>query len=423
MSSDAGPNINAILAVIVLLVLSAVFSATETAYSSLNRIRVKNLASSGNKKASKVMDIVDNKFDDFLSAVLIGNNIVNIGLSSLMTLLFVASLGDQGAAVSTLVTTIIVLIFGEISPKSLAKERPESFALFMQPMISFLMAIFKPLTLLFSGLKKVIAYLIPGGDEEGDASEELITMVEEATDEGDLDEHESDLITNAIEFNDLEVKEVLTPRIHVKAIDVEDNFEDVLEVFTSNPYSRIPVYQDTIDNIIGVIHERDFFTIVTSKKELCIKKLITPVIYTSESTKISNLLRQLQQSKIHMAVVMDEYGGTSGIITMEDILEELVGDIYDEHDVVTTNITQINETTYIVKANEECSHLFELLELDDDDDIDSVTVSGWLTDVFEGIPEIGTTYDYHNLHIEILKVDNKRILEVKVTLVPHEQDN
>ena len=178
MSSDAGPNINAILAVIVLLVLSAVFSATETAYSSLNRIRVKNLASSGNKKASKVMDIVDNKFDDFLSAVLIGNNIVNIGLSSLMTLLFVASLGDQGAAVSTLVTTIIVLIFGEISPKSLAKERPESFALFMQPMISFLMAIFKPLTLLFSGLKKVIAYLIPGGDEEGDASEELITMVE-----------------------------------------------------------------------------------------------------------------------------------------------------------------------------------------------------------------------------------------------------
>lgn len=415
--SDAGPNISAIVAVLILLGLSGMFSATETAYSSCNRIRIKNLASNGNSKAKKVMKIIDNQFDDFLSTVLIGNNIVNIGLSSLMTLMFIASLGDRGAAISTAVTTIIVLIVGEISPKSIAKERPEQIAIGMVGIVSILMTIFKPLNMLFTAIKKLLAYLIPGDPEEGDTSEELITMVEEAHDDGDLDEHESDLITNAIEFNDLEVKEVLTPRINVVAVEVDAALDEVMEVFKNNTFSRIPVYQDTIDNIIGLIHEKDFFTIYSTHKG-SIKQAITPVVYTSESTKISNLLRELQRNKVHMAVVLDEYGGTSGIITMEDILEELVGDIWDEHDIVKNYYTQLDESTYLVCAEEELSNLFEMFDLDDDDDFESVTVSGWITDYFEGIPPVGSVMDYKNLHIEVTKADKRKVLEIKLTVNP-----
>lgn len=420
--SDAGPNISAIVAVLILLGLSGMFSATETAYSSCNRIRIKNLASNGNSKAKKVMKIIDDQFDDFLSTVLIGNNIVNIGLSSLMTLMFIASLGDRGAAISTAVTTIIVLIFGEISPKSIAKERPEQIAIGMVGIVSILMTIFKPLNMLFTAIKKFLAYLIPGDPEEGDTSEELITMVEEAHDDGDLDEHESDLITNAIEFNDLEVKEVLTPRINVVAVEVDAALDEVMEVFKNNTFSRIPVYQDTIDNIIGLIHEKDFFTIYSTHKG-SIKQAITPVVYTYESTKISNLLRELQRNKVHMAVVLDEYGGTSGIITMEDILEELVGDIWDEHDIVKNYYTQLDESTYLVSADEELSNLFEMFDLDDDDEFESVTVSGWITDYFEGIPPVGSVMDYKNLHIEVTKADKRKVLEIKLTVNPTTVEN
>lgn len=369
-------HIPLVIAIVILIVGSAYFSATETAFSSLNRIRMKNMAADGNKRAQLALDMAD-QYDRLLSTILIGNNIVNICSTSIATVLFIAWFGSStGSTLSTVVMTVLVLIFGEISPKSLAKESPEKFAMFSAPILRIFLTILAPLNFLFGQWKKLLSHIFPSEAETGITEDELLTIVDEATSDGTFDEQESDLIRSAIEFNDLDVIDVFTPRVSVCGIEDTATTEEIIEVFRDTGFSRLPVYQDNIDHIVGILHEKDFYNhVIAEHKPL--SSVLQPPLYIAPSLQISDLLRLFQQSQTHLAIITDEYGGTAGIVTMEDILEELVGEIWDEHDTVEPEIEQLSETSYRVRGETRLSKLFDELDLDTPE-TDLTTVNGWL---------------------------------------------
>lgn len=369
-------HIPLIIAIAILIVGSAYFSATETAFSSLNRIRMKNMAADGNKRAQLALDMAD-QYDRLLSTILIGNNIVNICSTSIATVLFIAWFGSStGPTLSTVVMTVLVLIFGEISPKSLAKESPEKFAMFSAPILRLFLTILSPLNFLFGLWKKLLSRIFPTEAETGITEDELLTIVDEATSDGTFDEQESDLIRSAIEFNDLDVIDVFTPRVSVCGIEDTSTNEEIGQVFRETGFSRLPVYQDNIDHIVGILHEKDFYNhVIAEHKPL--SAVLQPPLYIAPSLQISDLLRLFQQSQTHLAIITDEYGGTAGIVTMEDILEELVGEIWDEHDTVEPEIEQLSENTYRVRGETRLSKLFDELDLDTPE-TDLTTVNGWL---------------------------------------------
>lgn len=405
-----------ILILALLILGSAYFSATETAFSALNKIRIKNLANDGDKRAKLTLELSEN-YDKLLSTILIGNNIVNITATSVATVLFVKYMGDVGATVSTAVMTILVLIFGEISPKSLAKESPESFAMFSAPILRVMLTILSPLNFLFMLWKKLLSKIFKVKEDRGITEEELITIVEEAAQDGGIDVQEGELIRSAIEFDDIEVVDVLTPRIDIEAVPDTADEKEVKEVFKRSGYSRLPVYEGSTDNIIGVINQKDFYNRDDSES---VKSIIKPVIVTTESTKISKLLKLLQKQKSHMAVVTDEYGGTLGIVTMEDIIEELVGEIWDEHDEIINEFEQIEENKYRIVCSANLTKMLKLF--DKDEEFDMSTVSGWVIFEFGGIiPNEGDSFDYENLHVVVTKTDKRRVLEVIVEAMPEEE--
>ena len=404
-----------IFIIIACVVMSAYFSATETAFSSLNRIRIKNMAEKGDKRARLVLRMSEN-YDSLLSTILIGNNIVNIACASLATLLFVDWLGsDAGPSVSTAVTTVVVLIFGEVSPKSIAKESPEAFAKFSAPLLNVLMFVLTPFNFLFGLWKKLLSLIFRSSDSQAVTEEELLTIVDEAEQEGGIDTQEGSLIRNAIEFTETEAIDVLTPRIDLTAVSVDDSKEDIAAIFAETGYSRIPVYRDSIDHIIGILYQKDFHNYVyhTDKD---IASIIRPAIYVTGNKLIGELLQDLQKSKSHLAVVMDEFGGTVGIVTMEDILEELVGEIWDEHDEVVEEIKQTGENEYEVLGNTNVQKLFERLDIDKE--LDVVTVSGWVMAELARIPEVGDTFQYENVSVRVLAMDGKRVEKIKVVVTP-----
>ena len=372
---DDGSSIFMITALIVLIMLSAFFSASETAYSSLNMIRLKSRAEDGDKQAAKVLALAE-RYDSLLSTILIGNNIVNIGASSLATVLFSRLLGNAyGPTASTIVMTLLVLTFGEITPKSMAKEMPESIAMAFAPALGALVAVFGPLNFIFGKWKSFLASRFYTDEKDTITEGELVTMVSEAEKDGELTNRESELIRSAIEFDDVEAQDVLTPRVDVIAVADDTPMDEVTETFADSGYSRLPVYHETIDNIIGVVHEKDFY-MARLKKEVKLEDLVKPTLYTTGSTQISQLLRTLREQHHHMAVVVDEYGGTEGIITLEDILEELVGEIWDEHDEVTEDFRKQSDGSWIVLGSAGVDDLYERLGLPEDEDIDSNTVNG-----------------------------------------------
>ncbi len=409
-------SIAMLAALVALVVCSGFFSATETAFSSLNRIRLKSRADVGDLRAKKTLALSE-QYDKLLSTILIGNNVVNIAAASLGTVFFTRFFAGYGPTVSTVVLTVVVLIFGEISPKTLAKESPEQFATVVTPLIGALCKALTPITALFAQWKKLLTKLFRTKGGDGITEEELITMVSEAESEGGLNEHESELIRAAIEFNDLEVDEVLTPRVDIVAVEDTATADEVAAAFAQSGYSRLPVYHEDIDDIIGVIHEKDFYN-ARYHGMVELPTITAPVLYTTGNTKISELLRILQKEKSHMVVVVDEYGGTEGLATLEDILEELVGEIWDEHDEVIEQFQKLEDGSYLISCNADLPDLFDLFGLKGE--CSSATVSGWVMECIGRVPEQGDTFQSEGLDVTVTKVDHRRVLEIQVVVLPKE---
>ena len=402
------------VALVILVGFSAFFSASETAFSSLNQIRLKSRAEDGDSSAARVLAMAE-QYDKLLSTILIGNNIVNIAAASIGTILFTRMLGaERGATVSTIVLTIIVLIFGEVTHKSLAKEMPEKVATAVSPFLVLLMALMTPLTWLFTQWKKLLGHFVHSGEADTITEGELMTMVSEAENDGELTDRESELIRSAIEFDDVEVEEILTPRVDVVAVEDDIPLEELAQTFAESGYSRLPVYHGTIDNIIGVVHEKDFY-IARLKKATKIDDLVVPTLYTTGSTQISQLLRTLREQHHHLAVVVDEYGGTEGIITLEDILEELVGEIWDEHDEVTEDFRKQSDGSWLVSGSASVDDLYEELDLPEEEDIDSNTVNGLVQEKTCHLPKVGDRFTLGEYDGVVTRTAKRRVTEVRLT--------
>lgn len=412
------PSIAMILAILALTALSAYFSATETAFSSLNRIRLKSKADGGDRRAALTLSLSE-EYDRLLSTILIGNNIVNITATTVGTVLFTHLLGTYGPTVSTVVLTVVILIFGEISPKSLAKENPEKFAMASAPLLRVFLAILRPLNFLFAQWKRLLSLIFHTGESQGITEEELITMVSEAESEGGLDQHESELIRSAITFGDLEAGDILTPRVDIVAISDQASMEEIAAIFAENGYSRLPVFHEGIDDIVGVVHEKDFYA-ARYRGQGDISSCISPIHYTAPNTRVDQLLRTLQTKKLHMAVVVDEYGGTEGLVTMEDIMEELVGEIWDEHDEVSEFFRKQDDGSYLISGNADLSDLYDLFSLRGE--CDASTVSGWVVEQLRRLPQSGDHFEWNGLDVTVTQVDHRRVLEVQVVRIPDETE-
>ena len=412
-----------IIGIAVLIIFSAYFSATETAFTSVNRIRIKNLANDGNKKAREVLDLSE-KFDSMLSTILVGNNIVNIAMSSIATVLFIELYPVYGATIATAVITVIVLIFGEISPKSLAKENPEKFAMFSAPFLKFFMVVLAPVNWIFGCWKKLLAKLFNADGVNPITEDELLTIVEEAETEGGIDADQSELIQNAIEFNDLEAWDVLTPRVDIKAIEIDETQDEIARLFLSTGFSRLPVYEDDMDNIIGVLNQKDFHNYIRGT-DTPVSEYVKPVIFVAGSMKIAQLLKRLQTVKTHIAIIVDEYGGTAGLVTMEDIIEELVGEIYDEHDAAALqDIVQQQDGSYRVLCGTNIDKMFDYFDVEEE--IDATTVNGWVVLQLDKLPSVGDHFiyeaDYKRFDVTVTKADERKSLEINMTVTETEEE-
>lgn len=408
------------IAIVVLILLSAYFSATETAFTSLNKLRIKKQASNGDMQAKLVLKLVEN-YGNVLTTVLIGNNIVNITMTSIATVLFVKLYGTYGPTVSTVVITLAVLIFGEITPKSLAKDNPEKFSMFAAPLLNFFVIIFKPITALFIYWKQFTMRLFRTSADSGITDDELITMVEEAETEGTIDEERSELIQNAIEFNELEAYDVLTPRVDVEAVEVDEDRAEIAKLFLETGFSRLPVYEENMDKIIGVLHQKDFHNFILGENH-DLRDYIMPVVFTPGSVKIAQLLKRLKNAKSHIAIVIDEYGGTEGIVTMEDIIEELVGEIFDEHDLtISKDILQIYDGSYRVQGATSVEKMFDFFNVKEEE-LSISTVNGWVGVHLDKLPQIGDSFEYENLFVKVMKSDGKKAIEINVRVLDKSED-
>ncbi len=412
MDSD---SIQPILFMLVLVCLSAYFSATETAFSSLNRIRLKNMAENGNRRAAMTLRMAEN-YDRLLSTILVGNNIVNILLTTVATIFFVNLSASYGAAISTIVTTVIVLVFGEITPKSLAKDNADSFAMTSAPFLRAAMVLLYPINCIFAGWKWLVSKVFKPREEQTVTEEDLLVIVDEAQQGGSINDQESDLLRRVITFNDREAVDILIPRVEVTALDAEATREDILDTFHDTGYSRLPVYEESIDNIIGVAHYKN----VVRRPHESLRQVMSPAVFVPPTMKIRLLLTKLQQEKSHIAIVADEYGGTLGIVTMEDILEELVGDIWDEHDDVVENIRSAEDGGTLVLCSTVLEDMMDYFDCRTA--CEAATVSGWVMQAMGCIPAEGDTFTTDGLQVEVLRVDKTHPEEIRVTPAPIQAD-
>lgn len=403
--------------VLVLLIAgSAFFSGSETALSTFNRVRMKNAAEEGDKKAKKVLKVADD-YDKTISTILIGNNIVNIASSSLATVLLLKLFPQNGALISTVVMTVIVLIFGEVTPKSMCKVNADKVAPVIAPIIDMLRTIFTPVSFL---LVKLTNLLNKNADDDQPSvtEEELISIIESIEEEGVLDEAESDLVQSALEFDEIEVQEVLTHRVDMIAMDMDDPWEDQLKLVQSEGISRFPVYEDTIDHIVGVVRAKDLLLAeVSGQRDL--RKLITPVMFVHSTMSISTLLNDLRRQKMQMAIVTDDYGGTLGLVTMEDCLEELVGEIWDEYDKVEEEFIDLGNDVFEVSGEMNIYDMFDNLDINTRNfESDYNTLSGWCVEQMEHIPQVGESFSYENLRVTVKEMEEQRITKLTVEKFP-----
>ena len=419
MNLTEGQIVSYIIGMLVCILFSAFFSATETAFSSFNRTRLKTLAEDGSKRAKLVLDLAA-KYDRLISTILIGNNIVNIAVASLGTVLFVSFYGDIGATISTVLVTVVVLIFGEISPKSIAKDFPEKFSMFAAPIIQLFIWVLYPLNFLFGMWKKFINLFFKPKNDDKMSQAELLMLVEEVQEDGSIDKNEGNLLRNAIEFTDLKAEEILTHRVDLEALPITASKKEIAKMFSTTKFSRLLVYKDDIDDIVGVLHLKDFYTVdgITDKP---LDKIITPPIFIHRSEKISNLLKLLQSNKSHIAVVLDEYGGTLGIVTMEDILEELVGEIWDEHDDVTEQFKELSANKYLVDCDVSIDDFARFFDIDVESE--SSTVNGWITEKLDKIPVKGDSFVEENLKITVSDTDAHRVKFAVAERIPEKEED
>ena len=412
-----------VLLLILLIALSAYFSASETAFASYNKTRMKSEAEDKKAlKARRVLSLSEN-YEKLISTILIGNNIVNIVATSVATLFFTHLISNEAVAatVSTVVMTLAVLTFGEITPKTVAKRTADSFTKRVADSLTVLTIVFTPLTFIFNLWQKFVLKFFKDDGEAAVTEDEIITVVEEAAEDGEIDEQESELIKNVIKFSDLDVNDILTPRVDVTAVDINWDKEKIAKVFAETEFSRLPVYDESIDNISGILYQKDFY----NHSQLPVSELVKPVKFIFSSMKISRLLKLFQESKCHMVVVNDEYGGTEGIVTLEDVIESLVGEIYDEHDEVVEDIVKLSETNYKVLGSTSIDKFLETFELEleeEDDDSDITTVSGFAAHNLEKIPDEGDVFEHRNLKITITKTDSNRVVEAMVEVMPIPED-
>lgn len=413
-----------ILSIVILVMLSAFFSATETAFTSLSRIKIKNMANDDVRNADLVLRL-EEKYDQLLSTILIGNNIANIGMTAIATVMFIKIYGNVGATISTVVMTVVVLIFGEITPKNIAKDKAESFALFAAPLVNILMYLLLPLNWIFSMWKKLVGVLFKTNKEPVFTEDELLTIVDEAKNVGSIGEEQSVLISNAIEFNDLEAIDVITPRVDMVALELGTPTEEIGKTFKDTGLSRLPVYEDDLDNIIGVLNQKDFHNYVVAEG-LNVEQFIKPVAYVAESIKAAVLLKNMQRKKTHIAIIVDEYGGTTGLVTMEDIIEELVGKIYDEHDAVEMrDVTQLYDESYMVAGGANLDKFFEMFG--EDIEADATTINGWVMIELDNLPKVGDSFDYESrhkiFHVRVTKADGRRALMTHIRVENKQEDD
>lgn len=408
--------------VIVCILLSAFFSASEMSYSSVNEVRMENLAEKGDKRAEKVLGIISG-FDEALSSILIGNNLVNIASSSLGSVFVILLTGNDGKAwISTVVITVLVIIFGETIPKISAKRNANRYALLFSDAETVLIRILKPFVWAVTGLIHLITRKIePEKDENGEeeAVEEFSTLIDTAEDEGILDEDSSELMQAAIDFPELTAQECMTPRVDMHAIDIEDSLPEIISLIENTPYTRIPVYEGSPDEIIGILHLNHLFRLMHDKnKKLTkddIKKLLMPPLYVYKTMDLPIVLKRMRSVKQHLAIVTDEYSGTEGIITLEDVLEEIVGDIWDETDEIEEEVRKIGDSEYIIDGDMPIGDFLELAGKSEEDfDCDSETVGGWVIEHMERFPRPGECFDYDDLHVAVLEADDLRVSSVSV---------
>lgn len=421
MDSD---SVRLIIVMAVLVVLSAFFSSAETAFSSLNQVKLKSMLGEEGRKTKRIERALSlsEEYDVVLSTILIGNNLVNIACTAISTIVFTGIYGESlGTTLSTIIMTIVVLIFGEVTPKQIAKERAESYAILISPLVKFFIILFSPLSLFFRGWSKLMNKIFGLGKVSAVTEEELKTYVNEAHTGGEIDENESKLIRSSIEFDDIDVIDILTPRIDVDAVDKYASFNEIEKVFKTSNRSRLPVYINDIDNIVGLIHHRDFEN-AKDRNLKSLRTILKPVPSVSPDTKISKLLRIFQKNKTHLAVVIDEFGGTEGIVTLEDILEELVGEIWDEHDEVEVDFEKISDNEYIADGSASLEDFFEYFKINRVED-DVTTVNGFIMMLLDKIPETDDVAEFDNITARVLSVDGKRADKIKITVDINDNDD
>ena len=408
-----------VVLIIILILCSAYFSATETALSSVNKIRLKHMADNGSRAAQRTLGILD-RYDKALTTILIGNNIVNIACSSIATILAISLVGEKyGSLVSTIATTIIVLIFGEVMPKSIAKDFAEPVAMFSSGIISFLMVIFTPFSAFFILLKKGVSKLLNTSGTVSMTEEELKVMIDEIEDEGVLEQQESNLVRSALEFDEITVDEIITPRVRITAVEIGEEIGAVRQKFLQEEYSRMPVYERTLDNIIGIITEKEFFKQYEKGTDFTIRSIMQETLYLPQMQKLSEVFRTMQKQKCHMCVVLDQHGGTLGIVTMEDILEELVGEIWDESDEVKSPVTVVGTNTFEVYGDVSLNSLrrfFTARDIPAEIESEAHTVAGWVLGLFGSIPKSGDITETEDCIVTVLDAAELRINKVRIEI-------
>lgn len=411
------------LGIVVLIAFSAFFSGSEIAFASVNTLRLQSKAEKGSKPA-QVAHYICQQYDKALCTILIGNNLVNIASSSLATVIALQLVGDSGAIYATGVMTVLILTFGEIMPKIVAKDQSDGFVLLTAYPLRLLMLVTKPLVIAITWILDRIAKLW-GGTPEPDpmTADELMTMIETVEDEGVIDEDRSDLLQSAVSFGETTVEQVLTPRVDLVAIDLQDSREDILHTMETSRFSRIPVYEEDIDSIQGILYLNHAYRVLADAPDTPIRDLLLPAVFLHRSTRLPIAMRELRSRRLQMAVVLDDFGGTCGVVTLEDILEEIVGDIWDENDTIEEDFCQLDETHFRLSGSVSLDDLLWEADLEQfEDEFDSTTVGGWITELNGGFPTLGQELVWKNLRLKVDALDDRRVLQVSVEVLPKQEE-